>query len=570
MVDLLRFNNTGKPRRPILSIRTRLIVLALLAVVPLMVDRVRLLESSRSERIEEVATEVLDLTRRGTDDQREIVTSMRAMLQIIARAYVTVMARGETCNFYLNDLAATVPWIKGLSIIGPDGRIKCATLSSAVGLDFSDRPHYREARATKTFAVGDYIMARVDGAPSMAIAYPVQAIDEAFDAVVVATIELQWVTSLVDTLDRRLGSSVLLIDRDGKLLASDPYTAKWVGTSLQDTALFKAIADRPEGAARAESVDGIRRIFGFIRVPWSSAYLVVGLDELDALRRINREVIFSYVQLTFIGILVLLLAWFCGERLVVRPIRSLARIATRLGRGDLDVRTDQQVWAKEFEPLAAALADMAQKLAHREKELRAANINLERLASRDALSGLANRRTFDERIASLWRSSLEGGLSVALLMIDVDYFKLFNDRYGHIEGDECLRRIANVLNSSIRGREDLSARYGGEEFALLLPGANAEQAQEVGDRLRRTVEDLHILHADSPLRQVTISIGVAAMVPTSEGSIETLLEAADAGLYAAKRRGRNTVVVHGPITRVQDSVQIEDPLDQTRSVATDR
>src|SRR4051812_4283607 len=209
MISFIRKkNSTASHRKPILSIRARLVVLALLAVVPLMLDRVRLLESSRSERIDEVGAEVLDLTRRGTDGQREIITTVRAMLQMTARAYITMMARGETCNFYLKDLTGNVPWIKGVSIIGPDGRIKCATLANAEGLDLSDRPHYREALRTKDFVVSDYLIGRVTRTPALVVAYPAQAIDENVNAVIVSPVDLQWVSGLISSLDRRPGSAV--------------------------------------------------------------------------------------------------------------------------------------------------------------------------------------------------------------------------------------------------------------------------------------------------------------------------------------------------------------------------
>ena len=124
-----RGRQDNKPGPPFLSIRGRLVVLALLIVIPLMVDRVRLLEASRSERIASTATEVLDLTRRGAEGQREIITTVRAMLQVTARAYVATLSRGENCNAYVRDLAGNMPWIKGISIIGADGRITCSTLA---------------------------------------------------------------------------------------------------------------------------------------------------------------------------------------------------------------------------------------------------------------------------------------------------------------------------------------------------------------------------------------------------------------------------------------------------------
>jgi len=188
------------------------------------------------------------------------------------------------------------------------------------------------------------------------------------------------------------------------------------------------------------------------------------------LRSVDREIQVSYLQLGFFGLLVLLIAWFGGERLIVDPIRSLSRTATRLGRGDLSARTEPQVWAKEFAPLAGALNDMAGKLAEREQQLRSANQHLEQLASIDSLSGLANRRGFDARLATVWQRANKLSRPVGLLMIDVDHFKLFNDRYGHVEGDVCLRRVARLLRDSVTSVDDLPARYGGEEFALLLPG----------------------------------------------------------------------------------------------------
>jgi len=536
-----------KPRTQFLSIRGRLVLLALLIVVPLMVDRVRLLEASRTERIALTASEVLDLTRRGAEGQREIITTVRAMLQVTARAYVAMLAQGETCNLYIRDLVGNMPWIKGMSIIGADGRITCSTLPSAVGLDMSDRPHYEEAIRTHNFVVSDYLVGRGNQSPTIVAAYPAQAIDPSVNAVVVASVELQWVGNLVTALERRPGATVMLIDAGGKVLASDRENAGWVGKSAREAELFRELGDRTEGTARTAGLDGIRHIFGFVSVPMSDARLVVGLTEAEVLRHVDRQLQLSYLQLGFFGILVLIVAWIGGERLVVDPIRSLARTATRLGRGDLTARPERAHWAKEFEPLATALNDMAQKLAEREGELRSANERLERLALVDPLSGVANRRSFDEALDKTWREAIRHGRAVGLLMIDVDYFKLFNDRYGHVQGDACLRRLGKLLMNFACRPGDLPARYGGEEFALLLPGATLAGARIVAERVRHAVEELCIAHKDSPIGQVSVSIGVAALVPSRSEKAEGLIEAADTGLYAAKRRGRNAVVAHSEI-----------------------
>jgi diguanylate cyclase (GGDEF)-like protein len=553
MLAAFRRGAQDKPGTPFLSIRGRLVVLALLIVVPLMVDRVRLLEASRSERIASTASEVLELTRRGAEGQREIVTTVRAMLQVTARAYVAIMARGDTCTLYIRDLVGDMPWIKGMSIIGPDGRIKCSTLSSAVGLDMSDRPHYEEAIRSNDFVVSDYLVGRSNQAPSIVVAYPAQAIDPSINAVIVASVDLQWVNNLVTTLARRPGATVMLVDASSTVLASDPQSAAWIGKSVRDAEPFREFADKTEGTARTTGPDGVRRIYGFVAVPLSDARLVIGLTEAEVLNRIDRELLLAYLQLAFFGILILIVAWIGGERLIVDPIRSLARTATRLGRGDLTARPERQRWAKEFAPLAAALREMAQKLAERESELRSANEHLEQLALIDPLSGVANRRSFDETLAQNWKNAIRQRRPVGLLMIDVDHFKLFNDRYGHVQGDACLRRVGKLLMNFACRPGDLSARYGGEEFAVLLPGASLGGARLVAERLRHAVEELCIAHADSPLGQVTVSIGAASLVPSLGDSAKGLIEAADEGLYAAKRGGRNAVVAHSDIELAEAS-----------------
>jgi diguanylate cyclase (GGDEF)-like protein len=553
MGTVKRSHSTAPSRKPTLSIRARLVILALLAVVPLMLDRVRLLEQTRQERIDDAATETLDLARRGADGQREIIVTAKALLQVLARAYVGMIATGTTCNFFLSDLTASMPSVNGMSIADADGRIMCSTIPNVVGINLSDRPHFQTAMETGEFAVGNYVVGRLTRKPTFAAAYPTQAIDGSVRAAVVTSINLQWVTALIASLERRQGSSVLLIDSMGTVIAGDPSTSALTGKRIDDTAFFKSLGHGDEGTVRGEGVDGIRRIFGFVRVPSSDARLVVGLNEAELLQRIDREILLAYLQLGFFGLLVLLMAWFGGERLIVAPIRSLARTAERIGRGDLQARPARQAWAKEFAPLAAALNDMARKLADREQELRDANSHLEELASSDALSGLANRRGFDARLAADWQRSGKLNRPIALLMIDVDHFKQFNDRYGHVEGDVCLRRIGKLLRETATGEDDLPARYGGEEFALLLPGADMDMALNVGERLRDAVEGLCIAHASSPEGQVTISIGVASLVPGVGQDAEHLVEAADIALYAAKRRGRNAVVAHGAVVLAEAS-----------------
>lgn len=179
-------------------------------------------------------------------------------------------------------------------------------------------------------------------------------------------------------------------------------------------------------------------------------------------------------------------------------------------------------------------------LRRKEQELLVANAALSRLAAADGLTGLANRRRFDQRLHEEWQRAQRDRYSLSLLMVDVDFFKLYNDHYGHQQGDDCLRRLAGVLAHQARRPADLVARYGGEEFVLLLPETEADGAMEVAEQLRREALALALPHAASKVAAiVTVSVGVASLVPGPELAEEGLVAAADKALYAAKHAGRN-------------------------------
>lgn len=163
------------------------------------------------------------------------------------------------------------------------------------------------------------------------------------------------------------------------------------------------------------------------------------------------------------------------------------------------------------------------------------------LAEHDALTGIKNRRVFDEHLSRLWRRAIEDGRTVAVLLIDVDHFKAYNDRYGHQAGDRALRRVAETLQAFAGRPLDVLARYGGEEFAVVLNDVDGRQAGHVADQMRRAVSELAIERRGGVAGRVTISVGVAALKPTAERGPRGALQLADQALYEAKVRGRNRV-----------------------------
>jgi len=188
-------------------------------------------------------------------------------------------------------------------------------------------------------------------------------------------------------------------------------------------------------------------------------------------------------------------------------------------------------------PVAALLEDRKAL----ETSLQASEARYRTLANADGLTGMANRRWFDDRLEEEWRRARETRQPLALLLIDVDLFKAYNDLWGHLRGDDCLRQIARAITDALACEAGPASRFGGEEFAVILPNTCLTAALQVAERLRYAVAEMKVPHADSPEGIQTISVGVAAIVPEGNDSPHELLCAADSALYCAKRSGRNRV-----------------------------
>jgi two-component system, chemotaxis family, response regulator WspR len=186
------------------------------------------------------------------------------------------------------------------------------------------------------------------------------------------------------------------------------------------------------------------------------------------------------------------------------------------------------------------------------EKLTEANLALQKLSSLDGLTGIANRRSFDETLLKEWNRSIRNTKSIGLIMLDIDFFKLYNDHYGHQGGDDCLQKVAKGLESAIHREADFLARYGGEEFSTILPDTDLNGAVKVAEEMRQSIKDLKIEHAKSKVADtLSISIGVSAVIPLQGMKPEVLIAAADQALYKAKEEGRDTVRT-GLITDLSD------------------
>jgi diguanylate cyclase (GGDEF)-like protein len=550
------FNRNRVKLKALLGIRARLALLALILVVPLMLERVRSLEDTRARQIAAASQEFANLAQHSADAQREVISSVEAMLKSAAYIRASAGGVGKSCLILRASLTVELPWIRSMSIVGKNGRVQCSTLNNLVGVDLSDRPYFKKMQETRGFVLSDYLFGRASNQPTIVAAYPVSAVDQDEDAFIIATVNLDWMSQIMGNLGGRPGVSAALIDSAGTVLAAPSDQTSMIGRPLDNLPLLAAVtgnaiadknwgSDKRTGSVSFTGADGTRRAASFARIPGTDSRLIVTIDEAKVSAGANRDIKTAYLQLAFVCLFVLIGALIAAEKLIIQPIEMMAAMTKKFGQGDWSARVSRARLPAEFVPLARAFNAMAAHLGQRERELIASNDRLTVIASIDMLSGLANRRGFQSRLDFEWLKAMQTSSEMALLMIDVDHFKLYNDTYGHPEGDLCLSRLGEALSAIADATNGFAGRYGGEEFCLLLPNFNAVRAREAGEMVRTAVQDLGMPHATSVYQSVTVSVGVACTTPSDAQAPKDLIEAADAALYAAKHRGRNAVVEHG-------------------------
>ena len=266
------------------------------------------------------------------------------------------------------------------------------------------------------------------------------------------------------------------------------------------------------------------------------AFRLVGrVDESGLNARLRNTIFWTIVAVLAIVVVTTALMWAFLDRILLRPVAVMQEDMKRCAAGDLGATVGRGM-LKELNGLAAAFDEMTRQVA--------ANVSeLERLSHVDSLTGLANRHHFDLCVEKEWRRALRSRAPLALLMIDVDHFKAYNDRYGHVAGDACLRAVAATIGGVVQRSTDLAARYGGEEFAVLLPGTPRASAVALAEGLLAALAEKNLPHDASPLGRIGASIGVTVCGAAEDCGPEGMIHAADEALYAAKRAGRNRVMV---------------------------
>ena len=361
--------------------------------------------------------------------------------------------------------------------------------------------------------VGKPITSRSTGLWIIPVSRRINDASGRFAGVVLATIHVDHLSRILGKFEIGRHGAVTLALEDGAILMRRPFDVENFGKTIAGTQLHQDFTARPVGTYQNISpFDGIERLGSFQHARNHPLLVSVALSKHEMLREWREN---TWIQTLWIVLLCIVTA-LAGSQ-VIRSVRRRVKVELDLGR-TRDALTQ-------------------------------ANARLAQLASYDALTGLANRRFFDETMERAFAESCRSGQPLSLVMVDVDHFKAYNDLYGHPAGDRCLQQVAQAIQSAARRPLDFVARYGGEELVMVLPNTDAAGAAVVADSARTALEAMGIPHAGQSPGYVSASLGVAAHAPDTGTDIQdarALLDAADRALYRAKALGRNQVVVHRP------------------------
>lgn len=324
--------------------------------------------------------------------------------------------------------------------------------------------------------------------------------DGSFGGIVVGTLRLNYFRKLFDGVSLGAGGTLTLLRTDGTIIMRRPYEAESIGRDISASPSFAPLLNGTQGSfVGVAAVDGVQRLYSFRRIPGFPLIVVVGRATDDVLAPWYRR------------------AWLFASLIAAMDAAIIA--------------------------LSVLLSRQWRRRAEMEEHLRW-------MVNTDGLTGLGSRRALDDAADVEWRRARRHGQPLSLLMLDVDYFKQFNDKYGHQAGDDALAAVGACIQRHIRRPGDYAGRYGGEEFAVLLPNTDAPGAAVVAETIRAAVQALEIPNAAGPDGQLTVSVGVATD-SNSAGSaqafseLRAFLRAGDEALYLAKRAGRNCVARFG-------------------------
>jgi diguanylate cyclase (GGDEF)-like protein len=480
-----------------LSLQGRMLGLIACVCVALVGSEVWQLQRVREANIEQ-AEMVTSNTARSMAEEAE--TTIKTADTIVASLVERVEAEGTgpeaRTRLYglMTSLATALPAIHEMGITDSQGNaIVKSLVANPVGLNYSERGYFRfhATHPDRGPFIGARIKSKIDGTYAITVTRRINHPDGSFAGVVVTSVSLSFFEHLFEQMQEKSGGVIALFaDDDSTILTRSPPVPDGAsGLAVRNELRQQMRGQRAGSVIYTSGIDGVRRLGSFQHLGQFPLTTLVSQSEWDVQSSWRAELRWHAIILACVVVVVIVL----GGR-AVRANRALNTLATH-----------------------------------------------------DGLTGLANRRLLDATIEREFRRAARSRQPLSIVMIDIDYFKGYNDCYGHPIGDECLCAIARAIQGCVRRAGDLAGRYGGEEFVVVLPGSDVTRALAFAETMRLTVRGLALQHGRSVHGIVTLSAGVATFVPgRSAGSWQDVVGQADAALYAAKAGGRDMVQVHAP------------------------
>ena len=443
----------------------------------------------------------------GRDIARNITQydlSLQSVVEGLVRPEV-IEATPQLRHMALFELAATVDGFASIIILDKNGDVIANSQSlGPVSGNFAKREYFQHfaGGGDNGLHIGVPVVSKLSGQWILPLSRRLRNADGSFAGVVAGGIELTYFQNLFSTVKANQDVNVTLYGPGGSILMRSPFEQHQIGSTVADTASYREILKAREGdfVGPAMIGNGDRRFI----------FAHIGGLPLQLSTAVPPEQIYANWEWKAFGLGSVV---FCLSAVTILLTWQFGRELTRRH--------------------------------HAEEAATVLNAELETLAATDALTGLANRRRFDEVLSREWRRSVRAQQPLSLIILDADFFKGFNDRYGHQKGDEALKLISRSIEAATDPNQDLACRIGGEEFAVILPGTSVEAAQVVAERIRDAVSGWQLPHAANPHGVLTVSCGLASIPLTPAADPAALISATDKALYEAKRLGRNRIGVDG-------------------------
>ncbi|HEX9171782.1 MAG TPA: sensor domain-containing diguanylate cyclase [Telluria sp.] len=497
-------------RRPAVAFAIGVLACALLFLISAQAWNVW---SARALRLSQAAVETSNMA-------RALAAQGESTIRIVDTVLASVVERVENdaggasasprLEAYLRERVQSVPELHGLFVYGADGAWLSTSLPKFVKGNNADRDYfqYHATHLDREAHVSVPVRSRSTGVWVLPVSRRLEHPDGSFAGVVVGSIRVDFFARLYDSFDVGQAGTIFLALDSGRLVYRRPFSDSVPGTTITGPVYQMYQQTGPVGTAMLRSgVDRVDRLYSYRRM--DKFPLIV------ALAQSKKEILGQWHE----GTMLLLLASALAVSFLVWSGRRMV--------GQIVIRDN-----------------LEKELVIARESLQRQNSALTALAKRDGLTGIANRRHFEEFLAlELTRASRKAS-TLSLILVDVDQFKKFNDRYGHVAGDDCLRSLAAVLCGALQRPTDLAARYGGEEFALILPDTDHAGATNVAEKISAALDALAIPHADNPHGIVSVSGGLCSVTLAQGETVDPreLVERADALLYSAKLAGRNRFV----------------------------